>query len=348
MQQKTSFTYPLTPQQQQALYRILKDGNYRFKSVPYALIAAETPEYNVILYQSGKCLVQGKGAADFVQFVLEPLVLQDIKVGYEDILNPEAIQPHMGVDESGKGDLFGPLVIAAAFVDPTLAPTLREMNVRDSKQITSDDKALELGRDLRKLLGQRFSVVTIGPRAYNRLYSRMKNVNAILSWGHARAIENLLEVVPNCPRAVSDQFGSTRQVLGALMKKGRKIELIQKPRAESDLAVAAASIIAREMFLRTLRTLAERYKSPMPKGASQMVRNVAVELVKKHGPSVLLEIAKCHFRTVDQILQAVGMDRSALGPEGLAVSKLARDQNEADGLPAASRRPSSATCRVPK
>ncbi len=318
---QTSFTFKLTSEQQATLRHILRTGNYRPERVEHTVAAASTGGCRVNLYKSGKCLVQGREAPDFVQFVLEPLVLQAAGIGYEDVLNPEATQPHMGVDESGKGDFFGPLVTAAAYVDETLAPKMREMGVKDSKNITSDEKALTLAHDLRTLLGNRYSLVKIGPEAYNRLYVKMRNVNLMLAWAHARAIENLLDAVPDCPRAISDQFGRKDQVERALMRKGRGIELVQRHKAESDLAVAAASILARAEFVRTLRQYENTYTARFPKGASAAVRHAAEELARSRGAHILVETAKCHFKTTDQVLEAVGADRTALGPEGQAVSK---------------------------
>jgi ribonuclease HIII len=237
------------------------------------------------------------------------------------VLNPESSDPHMGVDESGKGDFFGPLVVVAAYTDPPLTRRMRDMNVRDSKRISSDRVALDLGRDLRSLLGRRHSVVQIGPRAYNRLYAKMRNVNSILAWAHARAIENLLEAVPDCPRAISDQFGSKAQVVRALMRRGRKLDLVQRHRAESDPAVAAASVIARELFLRSLKDIGQKYGVPLPKGASPAVRAAAADLARKHQPAVLLDTAKCHFKTADEVLAALQMDRSVLGEDGRATSR---------------------------
>jgi ribonuclease HIII len=227
----------------------------------------------------------------------------------------------MGIDESGKGDFFGPLVIAGAYVDANLFDRMKEMNVRDSKMISSDDRALDLGRALRRLLGSRYSLIKIGPEAYNRLYAKMRNVNLILGWAHARAIENLLDAVPDCPRAISDQFGSREQVQRALMKKGRAIELVQRHKAESDMAVAAASVIAREIFLRSLAQMREEYKLSFPKGASPAVTAAAVELVRTHDPSVLLKTAKCHFKTTDVVLKEVNADRTVLAPEGRVTSR---------------------------
>lgn len=321
MTPRRSFTYRLNGTQRTALVQHLKTGNYLPLKMEHTVIAARTPDCVIALYKSGKCLIQGKGADEFITFVMEPQVLGEVSLGYEEELNPELTTPHIGVDESGKGDFFGPLVIAAAYVDPDIYSRMKEMGVKDSKRITSDNKALGMGRELRLLLGKRHAVVTIGPRTYNRLYSRMRNVNALLAWAHARAIEDLLEAVPDCPMAISDKFGSERQVKQALMKRGRSIELIQRVRAESDLAVAAASIIAREQFLLGLKKLESGYEGEFPKGASAGVREAAVALVGKRGPEILLDTAKCHFQTTDKVLLEAGSSRDALGPEGKATSR---------------------------
>ena len=318
----TSFTYALTPAQQDALYQLLATGHYRPVEMEHTRIAVDGDRCRIALYKRGKCLVQGQGAQEWVQFTLEPYILGAAGVGYEEVLAPGAHAPHMGIDESGKGDFFGPLVIAAVYVDEGLARAFREMGVKDSKRITSDKRAMDLSDAIREKLGDRFQIVTIGPRAYNRLYAKMGNVNKMLAWGHARAIENLLEVEPGCPRAVSDQFGPKRQIEQALLKKGRSIELEQRPRAESDPAVAAASILARAAFVYALQKMGRSYDLKIPKGASAQVVEAAEELVAAKGPEILLDVAKCHFRTADKVLEAKGHSRAELGPEGQAVSKV--------------------------
>ena len=322
MEKKNSYTVKLTPAQMDEASRILREGNYRMRKVEHALAAAEGEDCQIAVYQSGKCLVQGKGAADWISFVLEPQVLGEASLGYEDVLNPEANAPHMGVDESGKGDFFGPMVVAAAYVDEALAKDLRAMNVRDSKTITSDKAALDLAKKIRERLGDRFALVAIGPAAYNRLYATMNSVNRILAWGHARAIENLLEKVPDCPRALSDQFGPEQQIQRALQQKGRRIKLEQRHKAESDVAVAAASILARAGFLMALAKLGEKYAVKLPKGASEQVKATAGELVKKHGGAALLETAKCHFKTTDDVLAPLGRTRAGEGLPPAPVHKV--------------------------
>ncbi len=322
MEKKNSYTVKLTPVQMDEAARILREGNYRLRKLEHTIAAAEGEDCQIALYKSGKCLVQGKGAADWVTFVLEPQVLGEARLGYEEVLNPEASAPHMGVDESGKGDFFGPLVIAAAYVDETIARDLKAMNVRDSKTITTDKAAQDLAKKIRERLGDRYAVISIGPAAYNRLYATMNSVNRILAWGHAKAIENLLEKVPGCPRALSDQFGPEHQIQRALQQKGRKIKLEQRHKAESDIAVAAASILARSGFLTAMAKLGEKYGVSLPKGASEKVRAVAGELVAKHGGAALLETAKCHFKTTDDVLGPLGKTRAAEGLPPAPVHKV--------------------------
>jgi len=318
---QNSFTYKLTPDQQNILEQILSEGNFRPEIVPHTKIAVSNEDTRINLYNSGKCLVQGKGAKDWISFYLEPHVLGVAALGYEELLNPEATAPHMGIDESGKGDFFGPLVIASAFIDESIAADLKALDVKDSKRITSDKKAMFLAGEIRRVLKGRFNLVTVGPVAYNRLYAKMRNVNKLLAWGHARAIENLLEKVPDCPRALADQFGPTRQIEQALMKNGRSIKLEQKHKAESDLAVAAASILARAEFLRALETMGKTYETEIPKGASLKVREVAESIIKGHGPNILIETCKCHFKTADQVLEATGFSRNDLDDIGQVTSK---------------------------
>ncbi len=318
---KTSFTYKLTNEQQTELGEILRGGNYRPLTVEHALVASETNDCKIVLYKSGKCLVQGRGAEQFVMFVLEPNVLKRAGLGYEEIVTPDVYTPHMGIDESGKGDFFGPLAVVSVYTDGDMARKFVAMGVKDSKNITSDKKALQLAKDIQKLSQGRFGSVVIGPTAYNRMYSKIRNVNKMLAWAHARAIENLLEKVPSCPRAISDQFGAKELIERALMSKGRSIELVQRHKAESDIAVAAASVLARSFFLLGLEKLGRECGVKLAKGASEKVVEAGREMVEKHGPTVLLKTAKCHFKTADVVLDSLSLKRSELGPDGAAVSR---------------------------
>ena len=205
----------------------------------------------------------------------------------------------IGIDESGKGDYFGPLVIAAVFVDATTQGELKLMDVRDSKKL-SDGRILEMAPDIKTICPH--SVIAIGPKKYNELYTKIKNLNRLLAWGHAKALENLLDQGMNCERAISDQFGDERLILNALQEKGRRIVLEQRTKAESDVAVAAASILARAEFLLRLKRLSAEVGTTLPKGASPSVALAAKMIVKKHGRERLDSVAKLHFKTTQSIL----------------------------------------------
>jgi ribonuclease HIII len=205
---------------------------------------------------------------------------------------------HIGTDESGKGDYFGPVVIAGVFLPEGQEDVLREFGVIDSKR-TSDGRARELAEIIRK--GYTHSVVSIGPERYNELYEKLRNLNRILAWGHSRAIENILEKVP-CRLAITDQFGDKAFVMNALMKKGKRLELVQRPKAEEDMAVAAASLVARAEFLKRLHFLSLDVGVDLPKGASSLVEEAGAELVRLHGAQVLDKVAKKHFKTTGRVL----------------------------------------------
>jgi ribonuclease HIII len=205
---------------------------------------------------------------------------------------------HIGTDESGKGDYFGPLVVAGVYIADAQQDVLHELGIKDSKRI-SDNRVREMADMIKK--GYKHSVVAIGPEKYNELYGKLRNLNRILAWAHARAIENILEEVP-CTQAITDQFGDRLFVENAMLKKGRNIELIQRPKAEEDMAVAAASILARAEFLKRLYFLSKDFNIDIPKGSSPRSEEVGLELVKKHGADVLDKVAKKHFKLTPRIL----------------------------------------------
>ena len=137
-------------------------------------------------------MVQGKGTQEFVEFVLEPLILKEARIGYEEVLNPDLYVARVGIDESGKGDFFGPLCIAGVYVNETVIKAWKSSGIQDSKNISSDKRMKEYADLIRNTPGCVSTVVPVGNEAYNRLYRTMKSVNAILAWGHARVIENLM------------------------------------------------------------------------------------------------------------------------------------------------------------
>jgi len=205
----------------------------------------------------------------------------------------------IGTDESGKGDYFGPLVVAGVFVDAEAANRLQRLGVRDSKRL-SDQRAKELSFEIKRTTTH--NIVPIGPQRYNELIEKLGNLNRLLAWGHARVIENILETV-SCETVIADQFGDERFIENALMERGKHIDLIQRPKAEADIAVAAASILARAEFLQRLLDLSDMFHTKIPKGSSSPdVESTAVQLVRAFGPNVLKRAVKYHFKTTQRVL----------------------------------------------
>ena len=237
-----------------------------------------------------------------MEFVLEPEVLGEARLGYEKIRNPEMYAPHFGIDESGKGDLFGPLVVAGVYVDEKKAEQLMAAGVRDSKTITSDKKIGELAEEIGKTVGPAREVVTIGPERYSELYRKFGNLNRMLAWAHGKVIANLHGKVPDCPRALSDQFGDPRLVEGELRKQGVELKLEQRTKAESDIAVAAASILARAEFVRQLGRLSMDAGVELAKGSGAGVKKQAEDIFQKGGREKLAKICKTHFRTFAEVV----------------------------------------------
>ena len=305
----TSYTHALTAPQAAKLRTLLEERGFEFQTKPYCLYAAAKSKVNVCVYEKGpKIVVQGKETGDFVTNLLEPEVLGEARLGYEEVHNPEMFQPHIGVDESGKGDFFGPLVIAGVYVDGDVTRRLRDIGAVDSKRISSDERIFKIAADIRSIPGLAWEVIAINPGRYNELYTKFGNLNRLLAWGHARIIENLLERVPGCQRAISDQFANPAVLQRAMQTRGREIELVQRTKAESDPAVAAASILAREAFVRWLKSEGQKFGMEFPKGVSAGVKQTAASLVEKHGNDVLPAFCKMHFRTSTEVLTGIVSD----------------------------------------
>jgi ribonuclease HIII len=213
--------------------------------------------------------------------------------------------PIIGTDESGKGDYFGPLVSAGVYIDEQSAKALIACGVKDSKEL-SDSKNLELAQEVTKICKGHFAIIEISPEKYNDLYEQFKeerkNLNTLLAWGHAKAIEEILSKI-DCKVAIADQFADESFILGKLQEKGKKLKLIQMHKAEQNIAVAAASILSRARFLERLSKLSDEYKIDLPKGASRTVIENAKKFVDMYGKESLRKVAKLHFKTTTEVFK---------------------------------------------
>ena len=224
---------------------------------------------------------------------INKLLSNELAFEKDDFVEP---QQYIGTDESGKGDFFGPLVIAGVFVDKETKKKLEDLGVRDSKQV-AHSSIKKLAENIKIISGQNsFNVVVINPPRYNELYEKFGNLNRLLAWGHARVLENILSN-REAPAAVSDKFGDERLILNSLQEKGKKLELYQFHKAEKYTAVAAASILARDRFNDWFEMKKREFKIDIPKGASGKVTETARKIRTEFGDEFLSQLIKTHFKT---------------------------------------------------
>lgn len=300
--QMTSHTAPLTADQVGRLRSALVEQGFEFVPKEYTIFAAKKGKLNVSVYEKGpKVLIQGKDTEDFIRFTLEPRVTGEAKLGYEEIADPEHFAPHFGIDESGKGDFFGPLCIAGVYTDAGITRHLINSGVMDSKRVTSAAAIRKLAAVIKATPGIACDVIALRPEKYNELYATFKNLNRMLAWGHATVIEELARKKPDCPRALSDQFARADVLQTALKRKNISLKLDQRTKGESDTAVAAASILARERFIDWMDAATKKAGFTIPLGCSSQVVDAGKKLVAAHGPEVLGKFAKLHFKTTQQV-----------------------------------------------
>lgn len=301
----TSYTALIQHKDVEKLRGILLERGFELGMKPYTYYNAKKEKLNVAVYEKGpKVFVQGRDTEDFVKFILEPEILGVAKLGNEEVLEPEMFSPHFGVDESGKGDYFGPLVIAGVYTDRDIARRLIDLGVTDSKKIANDKKIKVLADAIRGVAGVAYETIVLKPEKYNELYAKFKNLNRLLAWGHARVIASLAEQRPACRRTLSDQFARAQVLELALRQQGATVEhlqLQQRTKGESDVAVAAASILAREAFVGWIQRASDAGKVTLPLGAGPHVLDAAREVIARHGTDILPKVAKLHFKTTQQI-----------------------------------------------
>ena len=262
---------------------LFEKENVTFSTPQYMCFQARGEGFTASFYQSGKFVIQGKNTDKIIS-----KYFGENPTPKENILNIP--YPHIGIDESGKGDFFGPLVIAGAYLTSENAKELEKLGVCDFLEFEKQIKSISI-----------FEVITINPKKYNELYSNFKNLNRLLAWGHATVLENLLKKT-DAKIAISDQFAANENViLSALKEKGKTIKLIQQTKAEADTAVAAASILARGEFVKRISSLSYDYEINFKKGCNSEVLAQAKEIAQKFGREELKNIAKTHFKTYESV-----------------------------------------------
>ena len=302
----TTYTIKLDDAQMGKLRAACAAKHWEEVEVPYARFAFKGPKVNVTAYQSGKVVVAGKETQDFVQNVIEAEVTGSARLGYDDVHHPEWFEPHAGLDESGKGDLFGPVISATVVAERAAIDAWRQAGVRDSKTI-ADAQILKLDEMIRATPGAVVETCACGMAKYNELMLKPHaNLNRLLAWQHATALEKALQK-KWVARGLLDQFSKEPLVQRELKKKGlERFHLDMRTKAESDPVVAAASVVARAEFVRAMAGLAREFGQPLQKGAGAQAKAQAALIVDRFGARSLGRFAKLHFRTAYEVVAAAG------------------------------------------
>ncbi|MGN0860875.1 MAG: ribonuclease HIII [Candidatus Spyradosoma sp.] len=275
---------------------------------PYSIFSYKSKPrgVNVVAYTSGKVVISGKGTEDFVTDVLEPQITGEARLGYDAELNPEWFDLHAGLDESGKGDLFGPVVSACVIAGKPAVEKWLASGVRDSKQVAGDKKIFELEKMIRATPGVVVKVAFARISKYNELYPKYGNLNAFLGQLHFLALKEALaeasERGDECVPAwgLLDQFSKSPVVQRVLARAGIGFDLRMRPKAESDPVVAAASIVARAAYVRELEKISEVAGTPLPKGSGAEAKKAASAIFRKFGAARFGEFVKLHFKTAHE------------------------------------------------
>ena len=303
----STYSLKLDDAQMEKLRAVLSARHWEPFEVAYARFAFRGLDCNVTAYESGKVVIAGKGTEDFVLHTLEAEVTQVAKLGYDAVLHPDWFESHAGLDESGKGDFFGPIIAATVIADGPAIEAWIKAGVKDSKKIV-DTQIVKLEKIIRGTPGVVVTTCFSGMPRYNELMARPHaNVNRLLAWQHATALEQALGR-KKVAWGLLGQFSKQPLTQRELAKKGvKEFELRMRTHAEEDPVVAAASVIARAEYLRQMHALSLRFGGKLQKGASALVKDQAAEIIQKFGVRALGDFAKLHFRTAYEVVSAAGL-----------------------------------------
>lgn len=303
----STYTIKLDDAQIDKLQTFLEGRGWERFNVPYARYAFRGKDCNVTAYDKRRVVVvAGKGTEDFVVNILEPEITQSPKLGYDEALHPDWFEAHAGLDESGKGDFFGPLITATVIADKSAVETWIKAGVKDSKRLV-DTQIMRLENLIRETPGAVVEVFPWTMPKYNELMLKpTANVNRLLGWQHAKTLLRALER-KRVPWGLLDQFSEQPLVQRELARSELKgFELRMRTKAEEDPVVAAASVVARAEYVRHMNELSKKFGGKLLKGASAAVKVQGREIIDKLGVQALREYAKLHFRTAYEVVSEAG------------------------------------------
>ncbi|WP_404422198.1 ribonuclease HIII [Nibricoccus sp. IMCC34717] len=301
-----SYTVKLDDTQMEVLRSLCEAREWEKFDVAYSHFAYKGPKVNVTAYTSGKVVIAGKGTEDFVVDTLEPEITKSARFGYDEVLHPDWFESHAGLDESGKGDFFGPVITATVIADRSAIEHWIRAGVKDSKKI-ADPQIIRLEEMIRGTPGVAVEVFPWTMAKYNEIMARPKaNLNRLLAWQHAQC---LLKALGRkwVPWGLLDQFSKQPLVQRELARKDLKnFDLRMRTKAEEDPVVAAASICARAEYVRQMTALSRAFGAKLQKGAGPLVKTQGHEIIQKFGAKDLARFAKLHFRTAYEIVKEAG------------------------------------------
>lgn len=288
---------------QQTLQRLTEDPIHR-TAINYGKklqLTRNGEKVTVCLYngKKGLKLVWGGKASSFLTECQEAIGEAETKHTSISLLEQAAGFDGLwvGSDESGKGDYFGPLVVAAVCLDNATGKKLYQDGVMDSKAL-SDKKIRELAQEIRKS-AKSFSILALKEPFYNQRYAQLQsqkmNLNHLLASGHVHALDAVLQKVPTCHWAVVDQFSRHSSIAAQLLARHPGLHVYETPGGERDMAVAAASILARDTFVSIMDALSAKAGFPLPKGGGAQATAAAKRVVKEQGREALEQYVKLHF-----------------------------------------------------
>ncbi len=272
----------LPPLEWEKLYRFLKERGFSFKNIDYAFFRAENNSISITFYKSGKLLIQGREIDEIYNLIRTRFFKSKNGIW-------------LGTDEAGKGDYFGPLVVAGVVLKPEKEDKFLRLGIKDSKRLSSARIAY-LAEEIKKLAV--YNIEVISPEEYNKIYEEVGNLNKILSMFHIKVIEKLIDKT-GAKIVVVDKFSKNSGISGYLNGKV-KVEEIEK--GERDIACAAASILARYSFVEYIEKMHDMYKFIFPKGAGKKVKDATLEFVQKYSLEELKYVAKLHFKLTEEII----------------------------------------------
>jgi ribonuclease HIII len=274
---------------------IIEKKQYNFESVITS--GKEKIKLQVYFGKKGvRTIIQGNKESNLYKLI-HSIVFEQQEIPFNESLENEPAN-YIGTDEAGKGDIFGPLVVAGFYYDESIRNSLIKIGVRDSKEL-SDFQIKQIAGKLKKLYKGKYNVVFISPEKYNELYDKFKNLNKLLNWAHSKCAANLLEST-DAGTVITDKFSKLELNITS-ESIDQKYVLEQTPKAERFLGVAAASILARASFLSWFIHQTE-VGAILPRGAGDKAESALKKILKDHGKDSLNKIAKMHFKSVKKVL----------------------------------------------